>query len=146
MAVDFSYDIKTTERQMSKFVRRGQKVPKDVLAHYTNLLSGTLNAQELENGESTDFPPGNLNSSFPSITTSNSVPLAADTNRNYILLQNIGDQTIYINFDGVAAVGGGLQILPGGSWTSQIPQFVEAALNAIAQAGTSILAIYVIGE
>ena len=130
---------------MIKYVRRGQKVPKDVLAHYNNLLSGTLNAQELETGESTDFPVGALVSTFPSIATANGVVLAANADRTYILIQNIGPEAIYINFGAAAAVGGGLQLLPGASWTSQIPQFVEAELNAIADTATSSLAVYTIG-
>ena len=39
---------------MNRYVRNGQKVPKDVLAHYNNLLSGTNNAQTVENGQGTD--------------------------------------------------------------------------------------------
>lgn len=49
MTVDFSQDIKTAERQMNSYINRGQKVPSNVLAHYNNLLSGTLNANILYN-------------------------------------------------------------------------------------------------
>ena len=144
MAVDFSQDIKTTERQMNRYVRNGQIIPKDVLAHYNNLLSGTLNAQTIENGQADDFPSGDLNSTFTSVPNTNTVILAAG-DRDYLLIQNVGDDTIYINFGAPAAVLGGLKLLPGASWSTQFPQFVTAELNAIAESTSSDVAIYTIG-
>lgn len=145
MAVDFSNDIRTTERQMARFVRKGQKVPKDVLAHYTNLLSGTINAQTVENGQADDFPAGDLAGIFPSVSTTSSVVIAASTSREFILIQNIGTETIYINFNGPAGVAAGLQLVAGGSWSSQFPQFAKAEIHAIAETGSSTLALYTIG-
>lgn len=145
MAVDFSQDIKTTERQMSTYVRKGQKVPKDVLAHYNNLLSGTLNAQQVENGQSDDYPSGDLSATFANATTTDSVLLSADTDREYILIQNTGDEIIYLNFNAPAAVDGGLKLGPDASWSTQIPQFATAEIHTIAEANTSPLAIYTIG-
>lgn len=145
MAVDFSQDIKTTERQMNTYIRKGQKVPKDVLSHYTNLLSGTLNAQQVENGQSDDFPSGDLSTTFTDATTTDSVILIADTDREYILIQNTGDEIIYLNFNAPAAVDGGLKLGPDASWSTQIPQFAKAEIHTIAEANTSALAIYTIG-
>lgn len=144
MAVDFSQDIKTTERQMNRYVRNGQKVPKDVLAHYNNLLSGTLNAQTVENGQADDFPSGNLTTTFGSVPNTNGVILI-EGDRQYLLIQNVGDDTIYINFGASAAVLGGLKLLPGASWSTQFPQFATAEINAIAETSSSDVAIYTIG-
>jgi len=145
MAVDFSNDIKTTERQMSRYVRNGQKVPKDVLAHYNNLLSGTLNAQQVENGQADDFPAGNLAGLFFNANTIDAVLLGSDPDREYILIQNLGDEIIYINFGFAAAVDGGLKLGPDESWSSQIPQFVTSEIHSIAAANTSAVAVYTIG-
>jgi len=145
MAVDFSQDIKTTERQMSTYVRKGQKVPKDVLAHYNNLLSGTINAQTVENGQADDFPAGPLASTFPAVTNTDSAILPASATTQYILIQNIGTDTIYLNFGAAAAVLGGLQLSPGASWSTQFPQFTTAEIHAIAESTSSNVAIYTIG-
>ena len=130
---------------MNRYVRNGQKVPKDVLAHYNNLLSGTINAQTVENGQADDFPAGDLSTTFTDATTTDAVLLIADTAREYILIQNIGDEVIYINFNGIAAVDGGLKLGPDASWSTQIPQFATAEVHVIATANTSPLAVYSIG-
>lgn len=145
MAVDFSQDIKTTERQMNTYIRKGQKIPRDVLDHYTKLLSGTLNAQQVENGQSDDFPSGDLSSTFSSATTTDSVLLTAEEDRQYILIQNTGDEVIYLNFNAPAAVNSGLKLSPDASWSTQIPQFAGAEIHVIAAANTSTVATYTIG-
>jgi len=146
MSVDFSQDIKTTERQMNTYVRKGQKVPQDVLAHHNNLLSATLNAQQVENGQADDLPSGNLNSLFPLITTTDDIILKLNTSTEYVLIQNIGDKTVYIHFGAPAAIGAGLQLLAGASWSSQIPQFIQNDIHAITVSGTSTLALYYLGD
>lgn len=149
MAIDFSQDIKTAERQMNTYIRRGQKVPRDVLDHYTKLLSGTLDSQTVENGgnsSTSSAPQGSLNpGTFPTVSDTDSVILSADTDRSYVLIQNTGNETVFINFGSAAAVNGGLKIIAGGSWSSTFPQFAETEIHAIAEANTSTLTIYTIG-
>ena len=141
MALDFTKDINNVTRQIRKFLVNDEPVPKCTIEHYNNLAGAQANSAVLESGTS-DFPTGDLASSFPAVTTTNSVVLAANVDRTYIVIQNIGADTVYINFDSPAAVGGGIQLLPGANWITQIPQFTATAINAIAESTSSTLAVY----
>ena len=141
MALDFTKDINNVTRQIRKFLVNDEPVPKCTIEHYNNLAGAQANSAALESGTS-DFPTGALSSSFPAVTTTNSVVLAANADRTYIVIQNIGADTVYINFDAAASVGGGIQLLPGANWITQIPQFTETAINAIAETTSSTLAVY----
>jgi len=145
MAVDFSQDIKTTERQMNRYVNNGQKVPRDVLSHYTNLLSGTIDSETVEKGKSDNYPEGDISSTFTSVSDTDSVILTQDTNRDYIMIQNLESEAIYINFGAPSAVNGGLKLSSDASWSSEIPQFAQAEIHAITATGSSNIAIYSIG-
>lgn len=144
MAVDFSQDIKTTERQITSYVRRGQKIPKDVLNHYNNLLSGAINSEKVNNGQSDSFPSGSLSSVFANVPNTDSTILTAGS-RQYLLIQNIGNDVVFINFNAAAGVNIGLKLFPGSSWTTQFPQFVNTTIHAIAENTSSHVAIYTIG-
>ena len=141
MALDFTIDINNVTRQIRQYLRRDQPIPKCTLEHYNTLVGATLNAQTLESGTS-DFPVGALASSFPAVPITDTTILAANTSRTYLLLQNIGSDTVYINFGGAAALAGGIQLLPGAEFSTQVTQFTEAELHAIADTNPSALAVY----
>lgn len=141
MALDFTKDINNVTRQIRKFLVNDEPVPKCTIEHYNNLAGAQANAAALESGTS-DFPTGGLSSSFPAVTTANSVVLPANVDRTYYVIQNVGSDTVYLNFDAPAAVGGGMLLLPGANWITQIPQFTEAEINAVAENTSSTLAIY----
>lgn len=141
MSLDFTTDINNVTRQIRSYIRRNEPIPKCTLDHYSSLVSASINSQIAESG-SGDFPVGNLSSSFPSATTSNSVILSANTSRTYILIQNIGTETVYINFGGVAGVGAGIQLLPSATFITQVTQFTRAELNAISTSAPSSLAVF----
>lgn len=146
MTVDFSQDIKTTRRQIESYVRRGQKIPKDVLYYHNSLLSASINTDTVENGQADDFPGGSLSQNFLDISTSNNTITTGSPTREYILIQNIGGENIYVYFGpGAASVGAGLLIVPGGSWSTQFPQFTRNSIQVIAENNSSRIAFYYIG-
>lgn len=141
MAIDFTIDINNVTRQIKQYIRQNQPVPKCTIDHYNSLVGATLNTQTLESGTS-DFPVGALASSFPAAPITDTTILAANPSRTYLLLQNIGDETVYINFGGAAALLGGIKLLPGAEFSTQVTQFTEAELHVIADTNPSTLAVY----
>lgn len=142
MNVDFSNDIKLVQRQMNRYVRQNLTIPKDVLAHYNNLLGGTINQETVESGQADDFPSGSLTSTFPTVNTSSTVLLTANPDREYLVIQNIGANDIYLNFGGAATVGGGYLLNTGEVFQTQIPQFASAEIEAIADSVASTAAVF----
>lgn len=148
MAIDFTTDIHNVARQIRRYISANQPVPKCTLEQYNTLIGASLNAQTLESGgsnASVGLPTGTLNTTFTTATTTDSVVLVGDPGFTYVLIQNVGDNTVYINFGAPASIGGGLQLVPGANWITQIPQFMEVDLHAIADTAASDLAIYSIG-
>lgn len=141
MALDFTIDINNVTRQIKQYLRRDQPIPKCTLDHYNTLVGATINAQTLESGTNS-FPLGTLAGTFPAVPATDTTILAANTSRTYVLIQNIGSDTIFLNFGGAAAVNGGLKLLPGAEFDTQIPQLLTGALHAIAETGSSTLAVY----
>ena len=142
MNVDFSNDIKLAQRQMNRYVRQKLPIPKDVLTHYNNLLSGAINQETVESGQADDFPSGSLTSIFPTVNTSSTILLTANPDREYLVIQNIGANDIYLNFGGTASIGGGYLLSTGEVFQTQIPQFTSAVVEAIAHTVASTAAVF----
>lgn len=148
MALDFNTDINNVARQIRQFIVKNQPIPKCTLDHYNTLIGASLNQQTFESGgsnASVGLPVGNLSTTFTTTTITSGVSLAGDPNRTYALIQNVGANTIYLNFGAAASIGGGLQLLPGATWITQIPQFLSVDWHTIADGGNSDIAIYTIG-
>jgi len=77
------------------------------------------------------------------ITTADSTPVAANTNRRGLVICNAGIAGVYLSLDGNAAVASyGIYLAPnGGTWTMDTATFTTAAVHAITAAGTSTLSI-----
>lgn len=140
MALDFTKDISNVTRQIEGYLKRNLPVPKCTLEHYNTLIGSVTNSIALE--ESGGTSPTSLSSSFPTVTTTNSIVLATSSTRTYFIIQNIGDETVYINFGAPATIGGGLKLLASAEFSTEITQFTQTAINAIAEANISTLAIY----
>ena len=109
-------------------------------------MSAKLNTDTVSSGTSGEvgFPMGNLTTTFTTVNLVNSVLLGTNTSRNYTLIQNLGNESIYINFGAAASVGGGLLILPGATWQTQIPQFSQAEIHGISDINHNNIVIYTI--
>lgn len=137
MTLNLSNDLKFAKRQINSYIKKGQIVPKDVLSHYSNLLSVANDRQSFTFGTLT---PG----SFPTITTSSTSILPTNNNRTYVLIQNIGNNVVFLDFDSPAANNGGLKLSANEKIELTIKQFVTANINAIAIGGSSTLSIFTI--
>lgn len=69
----------------------------------------------------------------PAVTTSSNTVLAANANRQYVLLVNDSDTTIYVKFGSAAVVNEGIRIAAGGSFEASklLGNLSTAAIHAI---------------
>lgn len=67
--------------------------------------------------------------------------LASNANRTGLLLINTSVNTIYLGLGATAVIGSGITLYPGGTWEMNAFAFTTGAINAIASAASSNLAI-----
>ncbi len=89
---------------------------------------------------------GPINASAPINTlvgVASAQAVAANNNRQGLVLTNISDGTIYLGLDGNSAVlNSGIVLLPsGGAWSMDEYSFNSSAVTAIAHSAGSILTI-----
>lgn len=150
MAIDFSNQLKLTERTINRYINKKLPVPTAILDKYSNLQS-FVNSSSGAGGNNSSTISGNLqiiSKSTLSITTSEElVPI--NSNINYILIQNNGPNNIYFTFgsSGVLDGSNSLILLPGASWTSSIPQFIQNNIYGQATVSSTVsIVVYYIAE
>ena len=79
----------------------------------------------------------------PVIAAATTLALAANANRDYALLANDGDETIYLGIGVAAVMNIGVPILSGGSYemSRQIGNLDVRVVNAICASGGQVLAV-----
>lgn len=80
---------------------------------------------------------------FATVGTSSGQILASDLNRKGLILTNTSVNIIYLGIGATAVVGSGITLYPGGSFILDKDGIVTGAINAIASAASSNIAIQV---
>ena len=92
-----------------------------------NIFSGTINASSPANALA---------------TTSTAEVVAANNNRQGLIITNLSTGTVYLGLGADAVLKSGIVLLPeGGAWAMSEYEFYNGAINAIAHATGSILSI-----
>lgn len=143
MALDFSKAIKSVEASINKYLIKGQAIPTNSLSYYNDLrtANGTAGGGGGGSGNSGITTPtvyeGILEPDYyNNLSTTNSEQIiVANPSISYILLQNNGSHNIYftsLNPGGNAPLlnGPSLVLVPGGSWSSDIAQFITSGIYA----------------
>ena len=79
----------------------------------------------------------------PSISTSSAAVAAANANRRYLLIQNIGAATVFLRFGAAAVADQGVSLAPGAAYEMSAPggNLYRGAINGITVSGTSTVLV-----
>jgi hypothetical protein len=143
MALDFSKAIKSVEASINKYLIKGQAIPTNSLSYYNDLrtANGSASGGGGSSGNSGIITPtvyeGTLQPSYYNnlSTTNPEKIIGGNPSISYILLQNNGSHNVYftpLEPAGNASLIGGpsLVLVPGGSWSSDIAQFITRGIYA----------------
>lgn len=152
MALDFSKAIKSVEASINKYLIKDQAIPTNSLSYYNDLRTANGSAGGGAGGNSGITTPtvyeGILQPSYSNnlSTTNPEQIIGANPSISYILLQNNGSHNIYFtpfNPGGNAPLIGGpsLVLVPGGSWSSDIAQFITNGIYAQAHPDSTSISV-----
>lgn len=156
MALDFSKAIKSVEASINKYLIKGQAIPTNSLSYYNDLKTANGSAGGGGGGSSS----GNSGITTPIVyegmlesgyhnnlsTTDSEQMIVSNPSISYILLQNNGSHNIYftpLNPGGNASLvnGPSLVLVPGGSWSSDIAQFITSGIYAQAHPDSTSISV-----
>ena len=89
----------------------------------------------------TKFPGTSSSPTSATVGVSSAQALASNVNRKGLVLTNTSINKICIGIGATAVLNSGITLYPGGVWVMDEFNFTTGAINAIASAGSSNLAI-----
>lgn len=152
MALDFSKAIKSVEASINKYLIKGQAIPTNSLSYYNDLRTANGSSGGGGGGNSGITTPtvyeGILQSGYyNNLSTTNSEQIIlTNPSISYILLQNNGSHNIYFTpldpgSNAPLMDGPSLILVSGGSWSSDIAQFITSGIYAQAHPDSTSISV-----